>query len=109
MRPSAIRTEPLRAGAPVPSTMLIFDMTAVGAFGGAAANADVHVIASSRGSSLFIPASRSRRRQKYHLKPYSINRISLARAIAPVLVLTSSLANTFFKCHFAVERAMRER
>lgn len=40
---------------------------------------------------------------------HSISRISLARAIAPVLVLTSSFANTFFKCHFAVDSAMRER
>jgi hypothetical protein len=40
---------------------------------------------------------------------YSISLISLARAMAPVLVLTSNFANTFFKCHFAVDSAMRER
>src|SRR5688500_20226558 len=31
---------------------------------------------------------------------------SRARARAPVLVLTSSLANTFFRCHFAVDKAI---
>ena len=40
---------------------------------------------------------------------YWSNCSSLARAMAPVRVLTSSLANTFFRCHFAVDTAMRER
>lgn len=38
--------------------------------------------------------------------PQSISRSSRARARAPVRVLTSSFANTFFRCHLAVERAI---
>ena len=47
-----------------------------------------------------------------HLTPEErmlIERISRARAMAPVRVLTSSFAKTFFKCHLAVDSAMRER